>query len=718
MKKHCRGEKTGLKTELKISSFFLLSFFLITESYSQIPINGFCKFDYFAIDKDLTSLYSLNFNKDSQSDLLLYNSQKKVLFSFTGDKGGSFKAEKKFSLPYEITNLYNVTDKKEKTISCAFTSRKNRTIGFYDFYSNGKPKLKKVFKFDSYPENLSIGDINESGNKSYLVSGSAFNGLVLLGQDEDDNLQETKIVSNKSFRDALFVDITNDNYPDIVASNILERSIDFYYNNGSGEFTKIRSIKVNGNINKLQSFDINLDQYTDLIFSSDNSITIYYGDSVGSFDKRISVKTTSRPDKFILGDFNHDGHIDIAYIDIREGTLSLIFANGEDSFYPELIYLKKDGLTDLIPFYSKFINGITLISNKGFLYSITNLSSISEDVSLVFGGEPGAITYFDMDNNGIIDIACIDKITNSLELIIRNNAGIPWMLYNIKLFEQHSEIVVNSNGPFNKTFYCYTPGKKIIEIIEEDFKANKINRSSFYSPGNIEQVMDYSVDNNKANIFVSYLINNKLGVSVFQRKGNRFANLNFPDIASNVFNSSLSFSQKPKLFYWERQDSLDVLYSSNFSDNFRLPSKHFQISSDDTFLVNTFSGDLLNKDEIVSINFIQTPENDIAFVSSLKNPSIIVSKDSLDHFRIKNKNLLFFGELKPGGLKKLFIYVPDENALHKVDLVKKGKEILVWKLLVAENVESYFIKNLNSRDYHFVYSDSADGCIKIKQITQ
>ena len=96
----------------------------------------------------------------------------------------------------------------------------------------------------------------------------------------------------------------------------------------------------------------------------------------------------------------------------------------------------------------------------------------------------------------------------------------------------------------------------------------------------------------------------------------------------------------------------------------------------------------------------------------------IVNKDFINHLRIKNKNQLFFGEIKPGGLQKLFVYVPGESALYKIDFIKNGREIIITKVIGASDVESYFVKNMNYRDYFFVYADSVDNCIKIRQINQ
>lgn len=717
MKKPCRGERTGLKIELKLFSFLLIVLFFITESYPQIPINGFCKFSEFKIDTNYTSLLPLNFNKDSQTDFILFNQQLKKVTSFPGGKNGNFEKYYPFEVPFEPTKITPIQSNGTSITGYFFTSRKNRLAGIYEFTNKGKPLLRNTIKFDSFPENVSGGDIDGLGNFKFLISGSAFKGLSLLTVDKNKIINQ-KIVDNESFKNALLVDVTNDGYLDIVAYNLLGRELEFYYNNTIDEFKETRKIKLNDQINSLQNFDINLDSYQDIAFSTAKEIKFIYGDSVSSYERSISIETIFHPDKFILGDFNRDGKIDIAYINLNSQTLSILYAKGENEYYPEIIYMQKEGITNLVPFYSKFINGIAVISSRGYVYTITNLPVINEDVNISLGVEPGAITSFDLNNNGINDLAFIDNFDNSLKLLVRNNAGIPSELYVAKLFGNYSRIVTDNHNALHKTFYCYSPDQKVIEVLSIDFKDGKISRNSLYAPGLIQQVKIFSTDEGGTKISAVYIKNGTLGLSQFEYKDFRYVTIDYPVIAKNVFSVSESLNLTSEIFYWKREDSLQVLYKVSLLNSFKNPVKYFQFAMKDTTLINSFTGDLFNRDEAVSIGFFETPHNNFALLSSEKQASIIVSKDLINHFRIKNKNQLFFGEMKSGGLKKLFIYVPDEGALHAIDFVKRGKEIVIWKVINSSNVRSYFIKNMNYKDYHLVYTDSKSNYIKIKQITK
>jgi hypothetical protein len=721
MKKPCRGEITGLKTELqKVSSILLILFlFIINESFAQIPINGFCKFNSFKVDSNFTSVFSLNFNKDSYTDLILFNPEKKQILALTGDKNGNISRQEKYFLPVEISNIIDITNSRNKITGYAFTSRKNREVGIYDFTSKGRPLLRNVYKFDSYPENISYASVDNREDYRFLISGSAFKGLSVLYLNKNKFIEE-KITEEGSYSNALFVDVNNDFYPDIVAFNLLKRSIDFYYNNGLGEFNKTRTIKINDQISALQSFDVNLDQINDLIYSSGKNINIFYGDAVGSYDQEVKLETNFYPTKIIPGDFNRDGKIDIAYINSDEGLLSILYAKNETEFYPEVIYYHKEQLSDLIPYYSRFINGIAFLSSKGYLFTVSRIKSLADDISLSLGAEPGAISYFDTDNNGINDICFIDNFNNYLNLVVRNNSGIPWMLYRTRLFEKEKMVIADDTNPGIKTFYCYTPGKKLIEVISYNFENGKIERNSLYTPGGISDLKILPIKGLNSKIYVSYMQDDVLGLNEFFIRDSIYVSRDFPNIASNVLASNLTVINGSELFYWQRKSNSQVLFRSTLVNQFKNAMRYYRLGIKDTTLINSFAGDFFNNEEATSVNFFETPKSNFAVLSTEDSPIVVVDKDLGDHFRIKNKNLLFFGELKPGGLKRLFIYVPDEGALHRVDFIKRGRKIVVTNVVTniagGRNVLDYFIKNMNYRSYNFVYTDSVDRCIKIKQL--
>ena len=690
-------------------------FFLSKEIYPQIPINGFCQFSNFSVEKGFNSVLSLNFNNDSYTDLLLYSPEQKKVVSLSGEKNGGYLKSGIYKIPYAINSMKSLGDKDSKLKRYAFISRGNMRAGIYSITSTGRPYLTNTIKFDSYPGNISLADVNKNGNYEILVSGPSFNGLSIVSQSEG-RMKEKKVVANESFSDAIFTDLSNDGYPDIAAFNQINNSLEFFYNEGGNNFKLVRSIKTDQPIHSLRSVDLNLDNYPDLIYTEGKTINIIYGDFASAYNNKTTIGTKFYPDQIISGDFNRDGIIDIAYLNCREGILSIIYAKNEHEFYPEITYLKKDGLQNIIPYYSKFINGIVSISINGNLFTEKNLPSVSGDVNISIGINPSAISTFDYANNGINDICYIDSCNPSLDIIIRNSDGIPSTFYSYPLYDDFSDIIVDNADPREKSFYCYARGKRLIEILKIDFSRNSVEKNSVYSPGNIEDLKIQKTDNNFDNIYVAFKNNSMLGLSILEYRNFRYAVANYSNLASDVYCSSITLSNGPGIIYWQKSPKGATLNKISIANGTIVSNRLSTFSGGTVSSVYSFTGDLFNNDKDASISFLQAENVSYITVSNFKSNVVVNSRELPDYTKVDSPAQLFFGETRLNGLKKLFIYSPKDNSLNRIDFINKGKDIVTPRLVQAEDVKSYFIKKMSSRNFHLVYTDKLNNCITIKQL--
>jgi len=719
----------------------LLVVFLIplSNTFPQIPINGFCKFNSYIVEPSYTKIFALNFNNDSYNDLILFNPALKTILSLTGDPNGNFSQKKVFELPIEISRLQTLFDSKHNVIGYAFTSRKGLTAGIMNFSKDGKASLLKKIKFQSYPENISVSDIDRDGEPEILISGSAFNGLSYLSQLKKE-IKENKIVENESYKDAIFMELTNDGLKDIAAFNLFTNSLEFFHNK-KGEFRKVRSIEMNEKINSLKAFNINLDFYEDLLFSKGNSIIIMYGDFKSSYSETKTLLTKFFPDNFITGDFNKDGKIDIAYLNSSEGILSIFFGKNEKEFYPEIVYLRKKGLREIIPFYSKFINAISGINEEGELCTIRRVGAISDDISLSLGVEPGAITFFDNDNDGIVDISFIDNYDASLKIILRNNSGVPALLYSVPMFENHNEILVdnpataghsNESGS-SRTFYCFSYGKKLIEKIkiDPDNYRDKIERNSFYTDGEIEDLRIGSVNIEEPKIYAAYSKKNNLGVNIFQYRELKYEKKNYPKITDNLMAANIELSPSLNIYYWKKQNNSASLFSTELNPDKMgsQPKEIIKIDLPKDYYLTTFAGDLFNKEKEIVMSFFEPNVHQTTTDSILENAFVVIAsnqflyikpdkpgKNPSDQIKVKDRNQLFFGETRFNGLKKLFFLDPEEKSIKRIGFIDGGKNFITTLIKDSVEIKRYFIKNMNFKNYHLVYTDVSSGCINIKKI--
>ncbi len=693
----------------------LLVFFLFSQSvFSQIPINGFCKYNCYKADSGFTNFMLINFNNDFYSDFILYNPAKKEVEIINGEEQGVLKEKKIFRIPVEITSIQPL--KNRRGPGYFFTNRKKLRAGVYELQPNGRPDLSNSLEFDSYPDYLSVGNVDGKGKNEILVSGSSFNGLSIIYQG-DKELTEKKIVEGTSFSHSVLCDLNNDQFPDIAAYNVLKRRFDFFYNDSKGDFRKVRSIPFQEKITSLKSFDINLDSYSDLIFTSGKSFYVWYGDFRSSYENTTKIETLYKPDKYILGDFNKDGRIDLAYLNLEHSLVSVLFAKNDFEFYPEIIYLQQKELTDISPYYSKFIDGIAALSLDGNIHTVTKLTSFTDSVDISLGAMPGAVSFFDNQNNGITDFCFIDEYDKKIKFVLRNSGGIPANLFSYQLHENHGKIISENLSAGLKNYVCFSIDKKLIEIIRADFDSNKVKGIALYSPGPVKDLKLKRINENEYTIYFTYINNNNsLFVGAFNYKDFKFSFSEQLIDTGKFYDAALGMGDELVVYYWQKTEQ-NVLLKEMRPLN--LPGKANDIISfplTDSLKINSYAGDLLNMDKNVFISFITSPGDDYAVVAYRDFSSLIKSDKSLSDFRITSKNNLFFGETRFNGLKKLCIYFPEQSEVEKLEFINKGKNLSFTQIADQAFIRNFFIKNMTSKNYHIVYSDTNKNCITIKRI--
>lgn len=703
----------GLKNELN-GVKPLLVFFLFSQSvFSQVPINGFCKYNCYKADSGFTNFMLINFNDDFYSDFILYNPAKKEVEIIKGEEQGVLKEKKLFRIPVEITSIQPL--KNRRGPGYFFTSRKKLRVGIYELQANGRPDLSTSLEFDSYPDYLSIGNVDDKGKNEILVSGSSFNGLSIIYQG-DKELTEKKIVEGTSFSHSVLCDLNNDQFPDIAAYNVLKRRFDFFYNDSKGDFRKVRSIPFQEKITSLKSFDINLDSYWDLIFTSGKSFYVWYGDFRSSYENTTKIETLYKPDKYILGDFNKDGRIDLAYLNLEYSLVSVLFAKNDFEFYPEIIYLQQKELTDISPYYSKFIDGIAALSLDGNIHTITKLNSFADAVDISLGAVPGALSFFDNQNNGITDFCFIDEYDKKIKFVIRNSGGIPANFFSYQLHENHSKIISENLGTGLKNYICFSIDKKLVEIIRVDFDSNKVKGTALYSPGPIKDLKLKRINNNEYTIYFLYLKKSSLSLGAFSYKDFKFSFSEQLIDTGKFYDASIGVQEEPVVFYWQETEQNVLLKEKHLFNKSELAHDVTSVPLTDSLKINSYAGDLLNMDKNVFISFITSPRDDYTVVAYRDFSSLIKNDKSLSGFRITSKNNLFFGETRFNGLKKLCIYFPGQSEIDKLEFINKGKNLAFTQIANQAYIKNFFIKNMTSKNYHIVYSDNDKNCITIKRI--
>ncbi len=713
MRKHCKGEKIGSKTEPKLRIIFILIVIFSLKGFAQIPINGFGKYLKFKIPPEYTSVQSVNFNKDQFNDLIIFNNSTNKYLSVLGSEDG-FSNIKYHRIPFEFSKFKKIKTDGSQNKYFAYVSRKNRSVGIISFNKYGRIKIDKFLKFNSYPENLNVADINNDGKSELLVSGSAFDGLSIISENWH-GLDEKKILNNNSFTKSIFTDLDNDGNPDIVAVSSVANSIYFFFNDGNGRLNLVRTIPFTENIFSLKSTDLDSDGFDDIIFSKTHSFKVMWGDSVSSFDSTSEFQTSYNPDKIILGDYNLDGKIDVAYMNSESSTISVLFSKGERKFYPEILYLKRKNITDLINFNRNINNGMIAVSKKGYLFYLSAIDFPDDETEILVGGNPVTLSYFDYMKDGISDIVFIDSTNNNLNFLIRGNSKTPISFYSYPLFDKHNKILVDDTEPYVKTFYLFAYEKKVVEILKINFKEYGITRNSLYSPGKIISLKLYKDNFGNKKVYIAYIKDGALGLNINFIQEIRVLSSDYQNLADSIIGAQITLTDNLGVYFWQLENDHLYLKEISMKNNSPVPVIRYHSPVNTAVLTLNTDDKLVGNGEIEYIGIIKNDDNFKLLLAS--EDSIIVYKNDSKKINLTKNDTFFLGQWQTEKRDNIYVYSDKRHELFKIDIDKTNQTFEFKSVLKNIYGDNFFTDYSASFYVNLFYIDKKNKTISIKHIS-
>lgn len=697
---------------VEIILFIIIFFTSIT--FSQIPINGFCKYESFPVDSGFQSFQTLNFNKDSYTDFILFNSSQNKIASIAGKSKGELDKPKKHFNNFSISQILPITNYTHSVESYLFVSRKNKKIALGNFTSNGKIYFNMQMKFKSFPDEASIADVDNDGKKEILISGVAFDGISII-KINNHRLSEQKVVTNNFYSKALFIDFNNDSYQDIVAFNLLTSRLEFFYNNSRGEFSLIRTIPFQGFIQYLTTFDINLDFYPDIVFVTSKTINIFLNDTKSSFENQIKVTLKNEADKILFGDYNKDGKIDISYLSKKNSLVSILFQKNDLDFFDELSYLKIYGLIDLSNYYSKFIDGIAALNEKGKIITISLLSSFGSTSKLIFEGDANVLGSFDFSNDGIKDIYFIDNYSFKIYFILRNRAGIPSVFYFINLFNSYSKVKIIDSNPFTKIFYLYNEDEHEIFILTINFKNFTYTKDFLYTDGNIKDLsIQTDLNNLQGTINAAQIENGELSFTVYSYKDYHYSVVSSTKLDDKIVD--VKIDSEGNFFYWKKIASTISLNKIDFSFNEIIRKKIFEVNKNKDFEQFSIFNDIYNNNQNNLLTIFNFKSHTEVFIGNEKFQRYINPTFYSDFFDSINTKKILWGKFFPKRLNKLFLYLADKKELYSFQFLRRRSKIIISKLTDDITLEKYFIERISMRNFYLIYTNQEEKCLYFKKI--
>lgn len=710
MKKLLSEEKTGLKIVYINSKILIFVLFFSQVSFPQIPINGFCKIDKFSIPSGFTNLFPLNYNKDSYTDLLLFNPLKKEAFLLTGEPNLKFSQAKEINFPFEPTQFKPIYDSLFQISYYAFTSRRSRMFSTLTFNEKGIPEIIHSVKLNYYPDFIDAAVLTDSGNSSFLISGESFDGISLLSL-VNNKFEEEKIISGTSFSFAQFVHLNGDDIIDIIAYNLFDKSLYFLINNGKNQFTVSRKLTFTEHINSLHIFDINGDSFKDITYTFNDGIKVLFGDPLYLFKKLTTISANYNVDDLSIGDFNHDGLFDLLYFSRKDGIISALFAKSSFSFHNEIEYLKTSSVSEIVPFFSKFVYGAAYVTDDGELGILSEVNSFKDDVTLALSIFPEEIILFDYNNNGINDFAIIDNKSKQLKFILRNNFGIPAYYFAIKYFGNNNKLICFDKGSNEKIFYSYSLNERLIEIFYVNFSDYTVRRENLYSEGKIVDVMISTSTEEKPNIHLLYQQNNKLRYGVYTYSSIKYILINFPEISGNWFDALILNPNRNTIAYWLKSGNQYQLKFTEFLPKTTKEEIIYSLSTERK--INTYTTKALLSEDLFFYSSVVDDYSQPKFIFYDQNLYVFKQKNIVNNFNISASRL----KISFGNDNLLYFYSEASKNLNRIFINRYYRKLKITPLEEDINIKKFIITKLDTRNKHLIYIDSEDNLVKVRKIS-
>ena len=708
--KHLSGEKTGSKVGLLVNSCILFFLFFSSLSFCQIPINGFGSLKSGTFPKGFENIISSDLNDDGNDELICYSSTLKKIGIFTifHTNENDFKDFRTNSELSQVRQLRGTEDSAKFFVAL---ERKLRKISLLSISLNEIDENVGEITFDSYPEKIFTGDIDLNGTEEILVCGSGFNGLSILYRSGND-FGEKKIITETSFSDAIFIDFNSDGYLDVLAFNILDNSLQFYYSNTSGDFRLRRSIQYPEKINLLQTADVDKDGFQDIVYSVNNHIEILFGDFQSSYEKKTTIRLDKLPTRIQFGDFNKDNIIDIAYIVYQE-KLCVLFGKEGGSFYEAITYLQSSSISSFAKFTYENSEAIACLFESGELKYITTLSEYVNDLKIVPSIQAGAVKKFDYLKDDIPDISFIDEYDNSLKLFLNDNRGVPSVFYSFPLVDNHKEILVDEFFKRRKIFYCYTKGTPLLEVIRYNFYTNVLNRKQLYAPGEILDVALQRIDSTLVNVFLVYNKDSKLYLGKFENRDLSVTFREYPFLDRNVSLAGFIINDYPKIYYWKSEEASTQFKLAEVVSGPNIYKTFLEVPKSDSLSINLYLADIYSNEYPSLISLVQSKTDSYLLVLSGNKISTNTKWFNPPINYIKKFSRGYFGGTSIKGIISFTTKAMDDAYIYKLVFNENEKAFTLRKMLDAKDVSDYFFARLDQKNYYLVYSNKKEGCLSV-----
>jgi len=299
-----------------------------------------------------------DFNGDGREDLMLVSGNSFVLRLSAG-ADGTFQAPTTISTGVAYGSPVAIDVNADGKLDLLFESN-SLQLNVYAMLGNGDGTFQALntYAIGELTSNLAVGDVTGDGIPDMVV-GLGTTIKVFQGNGNGTFKANQTLISVGGAGFLALRDLNGDGRLDIIGTatststtlNVF-MAVDNPFAPGTTVFQTPRTIALALPITGLATGDFNGDGRLDLAISNKSAISqtayLFLGNGDGTFAAPLTLGVGLNSFGILSGDFNSDGELDLAVLDRDDGTVSMLFGNGDATFrYRQTMYVGGPGATVL-----------------------------------------------------------------------------------------------------------------------------------------------------------------------------------------------------------------------------------------------------------------------------------------------------------------------------------------------------------------------------------
>lgn len=316
-------------------------------------------------------------------------------------------------------------------------------------YGNGTFSSVQTYSTGVFSRPLSVlaADFNNDNLVDIVVTNFGTNSIGIFLGHGNATFSNQMVISTGTSRPVTIAigDFNADGKMDIIVVNYGTDSFDIFlgFCNGTFEVFTRYSTGYDSDPWSIAVGHLNNDTKLDVVVANHgtNNIGIFFGYGNGTFTDQIlySTGSASSPCAVAIADFNNDNLLDIVVANSGTDNIGIFFGYGNGTFRKQITFptgtasgprsviagdLNRDNIVDIaVSNYDKNMVGIFLgYGNESF--------STQQTYSTGFNSRPLSIMLKDFNNDGLLDIAVANELTNAVGILMAQKS----LSFNTRIF--------------------------------------------------------------------------------------------------------------------------------------------------------------------------------------------------------------------------------------------------------------------------------------------